>query len=81
MTKIKQIETDKTRFTAQSIAYLEELLAMAHAGEITELACVYLKTNGEIGSTWSGTNDMLRLLGGASRLVHRLNLRVDEANV
>lgn len=77
---LRSIETDKTRSNQQTIDYLEILLEQARDGRIDEIAAVYLFRDGGVGFSWSGTNDMFKLLGAVNRMAYRINQRIDDSN-
>jgi len=57
---------------------LEELTAEAKAGKLSSLGVVIVHRDGGTESRWSRPPSHGLLLGAATRLVHRLNLRMDE---
>lgn len=60
------------------IERLEYVLALAELGELSSVGIVWVTRSGETASTWSKLPSVPLLLGGVSRLAHRLNRLMDE---
>lgn len=59
------------------IAHLEAALARAKAGDIVEIAIAETTPDGSTRTYWSKLDNVNILLGGLSRLMHKLNIHMD----
>jgi hypothetical protein len=60
------------------IKRLDDVRAQVDKGEISSLAIVTVYRDGSVGSSWSKAPSFPLLMGGAQRLVHKLNVMLDE---
>lgn len=60
----------------QAIKYLETLLEDAKAGRITEFAIAY-KEEGKFNHCWTGSENLVELLGYISRMQQLVHKRMD----
>ena len=60
------------------ISMLKEMLTDAEAGKLVEFVCVYKDNNGERGHVLSPTDDLTGEIGAVARLLHLLNVSMDE---
>jgi hypothetical protein len=58
--------------------HLEAVLARVRAGDTVTVGVVEVRNDGATSTYWSKSENINLLIGGAARLVHRLNAYLDE---
>lgn len=73
--KLVSIETG---YQKQVVEVLEELLATAKKGEIVSFIALTIHKGDSMQHWWSGCDNLLTLLGGATRLCHTISNRMNK---
>ena len=66
-------------YNEQVVTLLTELLEEAKRGDILSIIIVSELKGGNVASSWSGTDDLYKLAGGAARLQHVIQRRIDQS--
>lgn len=61
----------------QCVDSLSKLLEDAKKGDITEFMMVYKMKNGNFAHCWTGTEDLIKLVGHLSRMIYKCQERMD----
>lgn len=69
---VESLPTFKKSVEASVVATVEELLALAKAGEISSIAAVVMKPNGNSATRISATTTKHALIGSVALLLHDL---------
>jgi hypothetical protein len=77
MAQLHTLVTRKDEISEEAIAILKDYLAMAERGEILAVAVCGAMPNGGVTHQASSTDQQMVLLGGVTRLLHRMNINAD----
>ncbi len=75
----KVVALPEPGYNAQVVQLLTQLLEEAKRGDIISIVVVSELKGGVIASSWSGSDDLYKLAGGAARLQHVLQRRIDQS--
>jgi len=81
MTEPVQLITRPSSQNQETVDMLKDYLRMAEAGEIIGIAVVGLCPDGAVNHRASSTDRQMTMIGGVSRLLHRMHLNADEGIV
>ena len=77
MTEIHRLVTRRETISKETVAVLEDYLEMAKRGEIVAVAVCGVMPDGAVTHQASSTDHQITLLGGVSRLLHRMQMNAD----
>lgn len=77
MTQIHKLVTRQNEISKEAVAILEDYLEMAKCGTINAVAICGVMNDGAVTHQASSTDQQLILLGGVTRLLHRMQLNAD----
>jgi len=66
-----------SKYNAQAVEYLEQLLAEAKSGDIVEICCITKLRDGMYSHCWTGCEDLYQLVGYLERVKHLQLRRMD----
>jgi hypothetical protein len=76
---VARLVTRSEKISEETVAILEDYLEMAKRGEISAVAVCGLCPDGCVTHQASETDQAMMLIGGVSRLLHRMHMNADKA--
>lgn len=74
---MKIIQLPKSGYNHQVVDFLRDLLQQAERGDIVDFIVTYTLDNGEIFSSWTGCEDLVRISAFLARQQHKIQQRMD----
>ena len=78
MPEIVKLVTERDRIKEDAVNQLEKTLEMARNGEIIAVAIAMVDKEGRGNYRWSEGDQSTTMVGAVTRLLHALNLTLDE---
>mgnify|MGYP001565764407 FL=1 len=73
-----ELKVLKKKYSSQAVELLTELLRDAKQGKITDLVCSYASGVNEYSLTYTGTDDLIRLVGHLEKMKWRMLERMNK---
>lgn len=78
MPEIVKLVTERNRIKEDVVHQLEKALEMARSGEVVAVAIAMVDKEGRGNYRWSEGDQSTTMVGAVTRLLHALNLTLDE---